>query len=485
MSDAAFRTDTSVDHEGTGGVGTGGTAPGKRAPTDQLQRKAERTSPPALTQTPRADNPAPVSGQSYVDSIVHGAVDPAKVVAEQIAHGIHDENKITDEVLWQMRPTTRGKKLSGGSADAAEWLRLRDEVVRPALTHGDRARAPAPPIESHDLKATPAPARDESAPVSGDAKIDALLASVPPNGSPNQVEAAWLLRALATGLVSASARSQPQLEQLAKGETSLRTTEGEPGAYQLKRGLAALEKKDIHVKRLEAGHYEVESGRLPVLGVMVDLAAGRIREWVKAGSKNRRPLFMFGDMVRADAGFATDAAHSQHTSGNAIDLGGMSFNNDTDVVAVLSGLDPGKIKMVFPDGGADGVTAHVHLALTDNNLYELGVPFSPAFFPLSEHLGKAKQAAQKQAGVDPAVGTTATARGAIMWHPYWYESTGTYQGGGTWKWADRGAGLARDHIHSAPLKNLLRRLETGTPPKVSVDAAREDGVKPKAPDEGH
>lgn len=446
MSDPAFRHGSDADHDAGSHAGSGGgVAVGKRARTSALPaRKGEA----------------------------------AKFAAEKIEHGMRDENKLTNEVFWWLEPALRDEKLKAGTAEAAEWLEVRDDIVRPALSGHETHEVTGSELAKESHAVVP---RNEPMGPTGDALIDELLAHVPAHGSPNKVEAAWLLRALGTKLFGASDATRGQLQQLANGETALRTSDGKSGDAAIKRGLANLEKQKIHARQLEGSHYEVDGGHLPILRTMVDLGAGRIREWVRGGMKNRRSLFYFGDMVRADVDYAEDKKHSAHTSGNAIDLGGMSFNSEADVVSVLSTLEPGKIKQVFPDGGAGPIVAHVHLALGDDGLYELGIPFSSAFFQLSDSIfSQQKLEEQRAGGKDAEVGKVIHAEGLVMWHPVWYRSTGVYKGGGTWDWSKREyKGLARPHIKSGALKALLGKLDSGKALDVSVKAAQEDGVDPK------
>jgi hypothetical protein len=54
-----------------------------------------------------------------------------------------NENQLTDQVYFRRHPELQGTRLTPGSPEAAEWLNIRQTVVRPALT------APAgPPTES-------------------------------------------------------------------------------------------------------------------------------------------------------------------------------------------------------------------------------------------------------------------------------------------------------------------------------------------------
>lgn len=464
------RAGADSDHTEAGDIPT----PGKRTRTERLTRRPADGEPrqPATAPPVRAEGSGLTSGQPFVDSIVHGpAPDPTTVATALIGGGARDENHLTNEVYWTLRPGERGAKLVAGSAGAVEWLRLRDDVVRPALRQV-RSHEATPAVPELDPgQPDPHPAHDATgpAPASGDARLDALLASVPVAGS-NRDQAAWLVAALATGLVGAKASAASQLAQLAAGETRLRTAEGEPGAEHLKRGLAKLAQKGgPGVERIQAGVYEVEPGDMPILGVMVTMVAARIRTWIRAGAKGRRALFTFGDLVRADAGYGG----SQHTAGNAIDLGGISFSDDRDVIAVLSGLEAGKVSMVFPD-----FRNHVHLSLDGSGRYELGLPLWPGpFFQPGHELAKAKASRAKAAG-DAAPGTTITAEGLIMWHAWWYTSTGTSLGGGTWKWVDKVAGKAGDHLASGPLKALLKKLDGGGSARKSSAVASEDGVVP-------
>jgi hypothetical protein len=486
MSDAAFQSGNQPGLE-DGSHDSGSVMAGKRTRTEALQRKAQGSTPPPVNvqASPAHGEPAPTSGQSFVDSIVHGAVDPAQVAAAQIAKGVHDENTITNEVFWACRPDVGKGKLTAGSAEAKEWLRLRDEIVRPALPKAQSKGEAAPELSGGDLatKADTVASRTEAVGPSGNALIDKLLGHVPPHGSPNQIEATWLLEALKTGLFGAFPRTIGQLTQLSKGETLLRTSEKASGKDAIKNGVAELERQKIHAQQTgtEGGRvqYEVDGGHLPVLAVMIDLAAGRLRDVVRGGMKDRRELFQFGDLVRADVDYAKDGKHSAHTSGNAIDLG-VSMKTEDDVVKVLSVLPPGKISQVFPDGGIDPIPEHVHLALGDDGLYELGISFAGPFFQLTDSIFTHMKAAQDQAGGATAeVGAVVHAEGIRMWHPVWYKCTGKHLGGGKWDWKWNYGGKATPHLKSGKLKALLATLDSGKKRDVSVKAAQEDGVDPK------
>lgn len=462
MSDAELGKETHGGHDAGGHGGErAGKAPGKRSLTAKLPAR---------------------QGEAMT------------FAAEKITGGLRDENKLTNEVFWWLQPALPRERLDAGTEEAAEWIQVRDHVARPALTKHETQRGAAPKADQHADNAREIGGselargghavvpRHEPVGPSGDALIDDLLARVPPQGSTNKVEAAWLLEALGTKLFGAFPQTIGQLTQLSRGETALRTSDGISGGDAIRRGVAELERQKIHTQHLgsEAGRmqYSVDDGHLPILAAMIDLASGRLREFVKGGMKDRRVLFTFGDMVRADVDFAKGGRHSDHTSGNAIDLA-MNFNNEADLVGVLSTLPAGKIRQVFPDGGAGDIKAHVHLALADDGKYELGIPFAGAFFQLKDSVFSAQTAAKERAGGAKAeVGTRIKAEGLRMWHSVWYETTGEHLGGNNWNWTWKAKGLARPHIQSAKLKAVLDTLDSGSPRNVSVQAAKEDGVDP-------
>ncbi len=433
---------------------------------------------------PRRERDAAAGKRARTDALGPRRAEAGKVAAEHIAHGSRDENKLTNEVFWWLEPALRDVKLTAGTDAAAEWLQVRDEVVRPALAGnggGGHAREITGGELAHHAE-TAAPPNAVVGP-SGDPSIDRLLAQVPPRGSTNQIEATWLLEALGTKLFGAFDSTIGQLTQLSRGETLLRTSDGVSGRDAIERGVAELERQKIHTQHVGAKggrmQYEVDGGHLPILAVMIDLAAGRLREFVRGGMKDRRVLFRFGDMVRADVDYANAGKHSAHTSGNAIDLG-MNLRSEADVVSVLSALPPGKISQVFPDGGVGNIPEHVHLALGDDGLYELGISFTPQFFQVSDSIFSRQKAAQDAAGGAAAeVGKVIHAEGLVQWHPAWYRSTGTHLGGGKWDWKRAYKGPARPHLASSKLKALLDTLDSGKKRDVSVHAAKEDGVDPR------
>jgi hypothetical protein len=67
------------------------------------------------------------------------------MVADLIAQGIRDENKLTDEVFFARHPEWRGKSLSNAQvALRREWIEIRDSIVRPVLQNPPVVQPPAP-----------------------------------------------------------------------------------------------------------------------------------------------------------------------------------------------------------------------------------------------------------------------------------------------------------------------------------------------------
>ncbi len=76
------------------------------------------------------------------DAMAKGGWSTAIAVA--VGAGLRDINQLTNLVFWFRHPELTGQKLRVDQRDLArEWLRIRDEVVRPALA-GTPAPAPAP-----------------------------------------------------------------------------------------------------------------------------------------------------------------------------------------------------------------------------------------------------------------------------------------------------------------------------------------------------
>jgi len=67
------------------------------------------------------------------------------MVADQIAQGVQDENRLTDAVFYNRYPSWRGKRLPDTQfALRQEWVAIRDSIVRPLLQNPPAVQPPAP-----------------------------------------------------------------------------------------------------------------------------------------------------------------------------------------------------------------------------------------------------------------------------------------------------------------------------------------------------
>jgi hypothetical protein len=67
------------------------------------------------------------------------------MVADQMAQGVTDENKLTDVVFYNRYPGWRGKRLPDTQvALRQEWIAIRDSIVRPLLQSPPVVQPPAP-----------------------------------------------------------------------------------------------------------------------------------------------------------------------------------------------------------------------------------------------------------------------------------------------------------------------------------------------------
>ena len=57
-----------------------------------------------------------------------------QLIRDLIAGGTKSENTLTNEVFFARHPDKRGTQLAAGSPDAKEWVRIRNDVVRPILS---------------------------------------------------------------------------------------------------------------------------------------------------------------------------------------------------------------------------------------------------------------------------------------------------------------------------------------------------------------
>ena len=75
-----------------------------------------------------------------------GSARDRALVTEQIGRGVRDENKLTDAVFFQRHPDWKGKALKNASrALRAEWVQIRDALVRPLLKSAPPSAKPVAP----------------------------------------------------------------------------------------------------------------------------------------------------------------------------------------------------------------------------------------------------------------------------------------------------------------------------------------------------
>jgi hypothetical protein len=98
--------------------------------------------------------------------------DEAAVVQRQISAGIRDPNTLTDRLFFARHPERAGKPLGAGEKSlAAEWLRIRNQIVRPALARSATSSPkPAP------TNPTTAPSPRPPSPAPGATDPDVLAA---------------------------------------------------------------------------------------------------------------------------------------------------------------------------------------------------------------------------------------------------------------------------------------------------------------------
>lgn len=124
--------------------------------------------------------------------------DPAGAAHELVGRGLVDDNALTDELFWRCFPALRGLALLGGTPAAAEWMRLREQVARPALrgrpSPHEEAPAeltiePAPPTVAPAEESTPSPATEvasgaDAGPIAHDQAPQPLAAPPAPVAAP-------------------------------------------------------------------------------------------------------------------------------------------------------------------------------------------------------------------------------------------------------------------------------------------------------------
>jgi hypothetical protein len=97
----------------------------------ELEFEAELESLMALLD--RSDLESEVEGEVPIDPKARRRRDET-VAGDQIAHGVTDENRLTDSVFYDRHPEWTGKKLKPTDMTfRREWVQTRDAIVRPML----------------------------------------------------------------------------------------------------------------------------------------------------------------------------------------------------------------------------------------------------------------------------------------------------------------------------------------------------------------
>jgi hypothetical protein len=89
------------------------------------------------------NRPDPAAGWDLGRVAVHaptGQDRERSVVTGMISRGMTDENRLTNAIFFARHPERRGRTLARGSALAGEWVTIRDQLVRPALSARTTAR---------------------------------------------------------------------------------------------------------------------------------------------------------------------------------------------------------------------------------------------------------------------------------------------------------------------------------------------------------
>ncbi len=101
--------------------------------------------------------PVAVTSAPKPDASEQRATVEKALVETATMFGLVNEDQATDQVFWLEHPDLRGEKLQAGTPMAREWLRLRDELVRPAIQDLRKQLAAA-------SKASPKPAAEQPKP---------------------------------------------------------------------------------------------------------------------------------------------------------------------------------------------------------------------------------------------------------------------------------------------------------------------------------
>lgn len=216
---------------------------------------------------------------------------------------------------------------------------------------------------------------------------DKLIAWDPVVERGEEGQAAWLLEAVSQGFATAHGETKTQLRALKKGKKKIESVEAIP-AEGKDHNVKPKRKAGKDHKGRELGVYDVKVDDAPILSVLVHLLRGHIEKFHRSREILPEPLFELGTFLRRDHGFG-DGSGSDHTKGAAIDLGGMEFSSDDDVIEILEALPPKAFGAVVPDN-----SSHLHVGVRDG-AYRIGLGFEGDFFPTSLKQAEAKKNAVK------------------------------------------------------------------------------------------
>ncbi len=177
----------------------------------QMQTQSPETAPEPAEAAPAVDAAGPLPPAAEIDG---GAV-----ARDLITGGQRDENHLTNEVFWQRHPTLRGIKLSSGTPAAREWLRVRNEDVRPALEASQPVREHAAKTVHKPKAALPTAQEEEAATPTAAPQVvvKAETAAAVPREAPTPKQAEPLPASPAQAEVAASAPGQATQPLLATG----------------------------------------------------------------------------------------------------------------------------------------------------------------------------------------------------------------------------------------------------------------------------
>lgn len=119
------------------------------AVSSPVSTRPARTSSAPVQQREKNEN-GPMAAKGFGEAARNlepnpGALD---VVRKLLGEAERNENVLTNEAFWAGHPELRGQKLAAGTPEAQAWLRVRDEVVRPALKTAVPPKPAAAPVAS-------------------------------------------------------------------------------------------------------------------------------------------------------------------------------------------------------------------------------------------------------------------------------------------------------------------------------------------------